>query len=204
MQHLLASVLLPGYRRQVLGLLLLHPDDALHGREIARRTGLPPGTLTRELNRLAASGLLKREKRGNQVLYSADRSCPVFEEVASMLRKTSGMADVIRDALSPVADRILAACVFGSVARGAETSGSDVDVLIVGDVSLGAVVDVFFPIQTRIGREINPKVFSQREWRAKVKAKDVFATEILRKPKMFLIGDRDELAETGRGHARKN
>jgi len=121
-----------------------------------------------------------------------------------MLRKTSGMADVIRDALSPVADRILAACVFGSVARGAETSGSDVDVLIVGDVSLGAVVDVFFPIQTRIGREINPKVFSQREWRAKVKAKDVFATEILRKPKMFLIGDRDELAETGRGHARKN
>jgi DNA-binding transcriptional ArsR family regulator len=93
MHQSLASVLLPEYRRRVLGLLLLRPDEALHGREIARRTGLPAGTVTRELTRLAEVGLLNREKRGNQQLYSADQSCPVFTELASILRKTSGKAD---------------------------------------------------------------------------------------------------------------
>ena len=101
MQQTLSSVLFPGYRRRVLGLLLLHPDEALHGREIARRTGLPSGTLTRELVRLAHVGLLKREKRGNQLLYSADRASPVFQELASILRKTSGIAEVLADALAP-------------------------------------------------------------------------------------------------------
>src|SRR2546425_2291175 len=82
MQQSLSELLFPGYRRRVLGLLLLHPDEALHGREIARRTGLPAGTLNRELARLAQAGLLKRERRGNQLLYSAERGCPVFEELA--------------------------------------------------------------------------------------------------------------------------
>ena len=89
----------------MLGLLLLAPDEALHGREIARRTDLPSGTVIRELNRLVDAGLLKRERRGNQALYSADRACPVFEEVAGMLRKTSGAADVIAGALAALSDR---------------------------------------------------------------------------------------------------
>ena len=89
MQQSLSAILFPGYRRAVLGLLLLHPEEALHGREIARRTGLDSGAVTRELARPAEAGLLKRETRGNQVLYSADRDSPVFEELASILRKTS-------------------------------------------------------------------------------------------------------------------
>lgn len=95
----LASVLLPEYRRRVLGLLLLHPDEALHGREVARRTGLPAGTITRELNKLADAGLLQRERRGNQQVYSADTACPVFTELASILRKTSGLAGEAEDLL---------------------------------------------------------------------------------------------------------
>lgn len=198
MQQTLSSVLFPGYRRRVLGLLLLQPDSALHGREIARRTGLPAGTLTRELTRLARVGLLKREKRGNQMLYSADRASPVFEEVASILRKTSGMADVLADALAPLRKVIKAACIFGSVALGRETSGSDVDVLIVGQVKLGAIVEALHPAQQLVGRDINPKVFSVREWRARRKAGDAFAAETLQKPKIFLIGGEDELAESAR------
>ena len=140
MQQSLSAVLFPGYRRRVLGLLLLAPDQALHGREIARRTGLPSGTVIRELNRLTDAGLLKREKRGNQSLYSADRACPVFEEVAGMLRKTSGAADVIAEALAPLSDQIEKAFVHGSFAKGTAKAGSDIDVLIVGAVDLGAVV----------------------------------------------------------------
>ena len=158
MQQSLSSVLFPGYRRRVLGLLLLHPEEALHGREIARRTGLPSGTLRRELTRLAQVGLLKREKRGNQLLYSADRASPVFKELAGILRKTSGMADVLAEALEPKSERIVAAFVFGSVARGAETAGSDVDVLILGSVGFGAVIDSLHETQKQLGREINAKV----------------------------------------------
>ena len=82
-----ASLLFPEYRRRVLGLLLLRPDEALHGREVARRTGLPAGTITRELTKLAGAGLLRREKRGNQQVYSANTSGPIFAELASILRK---------------------------------------------------------------------------------------------------------------------
>ncbi len=198
MHQSLASILLPGYRRRVLGLLLLHPDESLHGREIARRTGLPAGTLTRELNRLADVGLLKREKRGNQLLYRADRACPVFEEVAGILRKTSGIADVLKAALEPLTDRIEIAFVFGSVARGAETAGSDIDVMVIGAVDFGAVIDALHPVQAQVSRDINSKVFTVREWQAKVAADDPFIAEVLGQTKIFLIGDEHELAKPGR------
>ena len=178
MHQSLSAVLFPGYRRRVLGMLLLRPEDALHGREIARRTGLPAGTLTRELKRLADVGLLNRERRGNQLVYSANRQSPIFEELAGILRKTSGLADVVAEVLEPVADRIEVAFIFGSVARGAETQGSDIDVLIIGAVDFGAVIDALHPAQQRLAREINPKVFSIRDWKAKVGERDPFITDM--------------------------
>lgn len=198
MQQSLSAVLFPGYRRRVLGLLLLAPDQALHGREIARRTGLQSGTVLRELNRLVDAGLLKREKRGNQSLYGADRDCPIFEEVAGILRKTSGAADVIAGALGPLSDRIESAFIYGSFAKGTARAGSDIDVLIVGAAQLGAVIDALYPVQARVGREINPKVFSSREWNAKLKAKSAFATELQANPKIVLIGDKDESEKPSR------
>jgi len=194
----LSSVLFPAYRRRVLGMLFLHPEQSLHGREIARRTGLPAGTLTRELKRLAEVGLLKREKRGNQLLYSANRNSPIFTELAGILRKTSGLADVIAEALAPLSDRIDVAFIFGSAARGSETEGSDIDVLIIGSVDFGSAIDGLHPTQEQLAREINPKVFSVRDWKAKLKQKHSFATNVLGKQKIFLIGDEHDLAELGR------
>lgn len=192
-----ASLLLPEYRRRVLGLLLLRPDEALHGREIARRTGLPPGTLTRELAKLASVGLLKREKRGNQQIYSADTASPVFFELASILRKTSGLADVLAQALAPVADRLRVAFVFGSVAQGRETAGSDVDLMLIGDLGFKDAVACLHPAQAQIGREVNPKVFSPKELAAKAK-KEPFLRDVLAKPKIFVIGNANDLAELAR------
>ena len=106
MHHSLSAILFPGYRRRVLGLLLLHPEESLHGREIARRTGLPAGTLTRELRRLASVGLLTQEKRGNQTLYQANRASPIFTELAGILRKTSGFSEVVGEALASLSDGI--------------------------------------------------------------------------------------------------
>jgi predicted nucleotidyltransferase len=198
MQQTLSSVLFPGYRRRVLGLLLLRPDEALHGREIARRTGLPSGTLTRELMRLAQAGLLKREKRGNQFVYSAERRCPVFEELASILRKTSGVAEVLTGGLAPAEDRIRTAFIFGSMGRGEERAGSDIDLAVIGDVGFAEVVKLLHASQGALGREINPKVYSLKEWTAKRAAPDAFLRDVLAKPKIFVIGTEDELEKPRR------
>lgn len=198
MRQSLASTLLPEYRRRVLGLLLLQPDLALHGREIARRTGLQPGTVTRELAKLAEVGLLRREQRGNQQVYSANTACPVFTELASILRKTSGMGDVLIQALAPVVPSLKAAFVFGSVAQGRETAGSDIDLLLIGDIGFGQAVELLYPAQAALGREVNPKVFSVGEFAAKAQA-EPFLRDVLAKPKIFLIGSEHDLAELA-GH----
>jgi predicted nucleotidyltransferase len=200
MHQSLASILFPEYRRRVLGLLLLRPEEALHGREIARRVGLPAGTVTRELTKLALVGLLKREKRGNQQVYSANTAAPVFTELASILRKTSGIADVLAEALSPLAEQLLVAFVFGSVAQGRETAHSDIDLMLIGDVKFRNVVQSLHDAQTALGREINPKVFTADQFAAKVRAKaEPFIADVLAKPKIFLIGNAHDLEQLA-GH----
>ena len=194
-----SSLLFPAaYRRQVLSLLLLHPERSLHVREIARLTGTTAGTLNKELTRLHEAGLLDRERVGNQVQYSANRSHPIYSELAAILRKTVGLADVLIEALTPFAHDIDVAFVFGSIARGTENTGSDVDLLIIGDAEFGSVVDALHPAQQQLGREINPKVFRRSEWNGKLRSKDSFVSEIIRQPKIFLIGTEDELAKPGR------
>jgi predicted nucleotidyltransferase len=194
MHQSLPSLLFPEYRRRVLSLLLLNPAEALHGREIARRTGLPAGTLTRELTRLAEVGLLKREKRGNQQVYSADTGSPIFTELASILRKTSGLADMLVQALAPQSASLRVAFVFGSVAAGRETAGSDVDLLLIGDIGFREAVGLLHPVQASLGREINPKLFSAAEFAAKARH-EPFLADVLAKPKLFLIGNAHDLEE---------
>jgi predicted nucleotidyltransferase len=191
------SLLLSEYRRRVLGLLLLRPELALHGREVARQTGLAAGTITRELSKLVDAGLLTRVKRGNQQVYSANTSSPIFAELASILRKTSGMADVLAFALAPAASQVRVAFVFGSVARAQETAGSDVDVMIVGDLGFAEAVALLHPSQAILGREVNPKVFAAAEFSAKA-ATEAFLIDVLAKPKIFLIGNAHELEELAR------
>lgn len=194
MHHSLASLLFPEYRRRVLGLLLLRPGEALHGREIARRTGLAAGTITRELGMLAEAGLLKREKRGNQQIYSADTSSPIYVELSNILRKTSGLADVLIQALAPAASQLRVAFVFGSTAQGRETAGSDIDVMLIGDLGFRDAIELLHPTQSILGREVNPKLFSPREFREKA-ATEPFLIDVLTKPKIFLIGNAHDLEE---------
>ena len=196
MLHALSTLLFNDYRRRVLGLLLLHPDAQYHVREIARQTGTSAGTLHKELSRLAQVGILQRTEQGKQVYYCANRGCPIFEELASILRKTSGLADVLAQALLPVAERVQAALIFGSMAKGTEQPGSDVDVLVVGELGFVEIVRLLHPAQSALGREVNPKVYRPAEWRAKVKSGDTFARDVLAKPKIFLIGTDDDLAES--------
>lgn len=194
-----ASLLFPAaYRRKVLSLLLLNPERRLHVREIARLTGTTAGTLNKELRRLQEAGLLESERVGNQVRYSANRGHPIYPELAGILRKSVGLADVLIEALAPLADRIEAAFVFGSMARGTESADSDIDLLIVGAVEFGSVVDALQAAQQQLGRDINPKVYSLREWKSMLRSGDSFAVEVMARPRILLIGSDDEPAKPGR------
>jgi predicted nucleotidyltransferase len=193
----LSALLFNEYRRKVLGLLLLHPEARYHLREISRLTGTQPGTLTRELNKLAEAGLLLKERQGNQVLYAANRACPIYQELAGILRKTSGLADVLREALLPIAAKVQVAFVFGSMASGKATSDSDIDLMVIGDCGFGEVVARLYPSQAELQREINPKVYSVREWQELVAGQAAFVRDLLNKPQLFVLGNEALLLELG-------
>ncbi len=194
----LASILFPEYRRRVLGLLLLHPAQHYYLREIARRTGTVPGTLKMDLGKLVDADVLTVEKVGNQAYYAANRACPIFEDLANILRKTSGSADVISEGLMPLVDSIDMAFVFGSMASGKENSASDIDLMVIGNVDFSDMVRYLYPLQESLGREINPKLFSPDEWQKLVQGNSAFVRDILSKPKLFLIGNEQTLADRGK------
>jgi predicted nucleotidyltransferase len=191
----LIELLFGTYRRRVLGLLLLHPDQSFYVREIMRLTGVPSGSLHRELTSLAEAGLLTRSSSGNQVRYQADRTCPLFEELGGIFRKTAGLADVLREALKPLGGGVRVAFVFGSVAQGRERGTSDVDVMVLGSARFERVVGALMPVRERLRREINPVVMMPGEFRAKLMARDRFASRVAREPKIFIKGDASELGE---------
>jgi predicted nucleotidyltransferase len=190
----LASVLFGRARLSVLSLTYGHPEEAFHLRRIARFAGIGMGVVQRELKTLSGAGILERTVEGRQVYFQANRGCPIFNEIRGIVAKTAGVADIIRDALAGLGARISVAFVFGSVARGAERRDSDVDVLVVGDVSFAEVVDSLAKAQERIGREVNPTVYPLREFRQKVGARQHFLTRVLAGPKVFLVGDERDLA----------
>jgi len=184
----LAHFLLGQTRSSVLGTLLLRPETALHVRELARLTGVSPGSLHRELRALADMGLLIREEEGRQVYYRANKQCPVFEELAGLLRKTAGLVDVLREALAPIADKVQQAFVYGSMARGTEHAHSDVDLLVIGDVEFADVALALAPAQAALRREINPTVYTRAEFERKRKQKDGFVAQVWHGPKLWVVG----------------
>lgn len=179
-------------RTAILAALLLRPDEARHVRDLERSTGLSPGSLHRELTALVALEILQREQVGRQVFYRANPDCPVLPELTGLLRKTAGLVDVLRDALSPLADRIDGAFVYGSMARGTPHAHSDVDLMVVGSVGFADVALAMEPAQRVIGREINPTILSRDAFFQRRAQPDSFVATIWKEPKLWLMGGLDE------------
>lgn len=183
------------YRRQALAVLFLRPDEQFHVRELERMTGVSAGSLHRELKAMAESGLLLRENIGNQVFYRANTECSIYEELASIFRKTIGLTSLLQDALLDLGDKIDVAFVFGSMASGRQTAGSDLDICVLGEVSLLEVVKALSPVQETLQREINPVVMTPQKFSDQSRKKDRFVTRVLSEPLLFVKATRDELAE---------
>lgn len=183
------------YRRQVLAVLFLRPDEQFHVRQLERLTGVSAGSLHRELKAMAESGLLLREKTGNQVFYRANTDSSIYEELAAIFRKTMGLASLLQDALSELDDQIHVAFVFGSMAGGRQTAGSDLDICVLGEVSLREVVKALSPVQETLQREVNPVVMTPKRFSDLSGKKDRFVTRVLSEPIIFVKANSDELTK---------
>lgn len=185
------KLLFGSYRGRLLGLLFMQPDRAFHLREIERSTGVPSGPAHRELKNLAAAGLLSSERVGNQVRYRANPASPIFAEVQGIVRKTVGLADVLREALGPLASRIHKAFLFGSIARGDHGPRSDVDLMVVGEAAYEDVIGAVFPLAERLGREVNPVVLTRDEFESRVQDAG-FTQRVMSGPRIPLFGGMDD------------
>ena len=189
----LAFTLFGQTRQQVLALFFSRPDDTYYLREVARRTGGALGAVQRELSVLVVAGILTRTPKGQQVDYQANRQCPVFEELRSIVTKTTGLVAPLRGALLALADRIEVAFVFGSMASTGGNRDSDVDLFVIGRTTLSDVVDALAEIESLVGREVNAVVQSRAEFVRRVTANDHFASRVMRESKLFVIGGDDVL-----------
>ena len=189
---LLGDALLTKTQQKVLGLLYSRPEKSFYTKEILRLTGMGVATIKRELDRMKAAGILSMSKIGNQHHYQANPSCPIYNELLGIVKKTFGVADVLSQALSPLADEIDWAFVFGSVASGKEKSDSDIDLMIIGTVGFTDAVGALYSIQATLGREINPKIYRKDEWTQMLDNKDAFTKEVMLKPRMDVMGEGNE------------
>ena len=185
----LAEALFSRNRRAVLSLLYGHADETFYLRQIVRASGGGVGAIQRELRLLVQSGIIRRSAKGNQVYFQANAECPVFSELKSLLMKTAGVVDVLRTALAPLADHIDVAFLYGSITRGKERQGSDVDVMVLGDTTFADVVAAVGPAQEQLQREVNPTVYPPAEFQMKLAAGHHFLKRVMAGNKVFLIGD---------------
>ena len=153
--------------------------------------------VSRELTRLEKAGVLILSARGKHKYYQANTEYPIYHELKSIITKTFGVADVIHASLKPTLSHIRAAFIFGSVATGSERKTSDIDIMIIGDISFENVVYLVASAEAKLGREINPVVYSVDEFRKRADEQNHFVKRTLGEEKIFIIGDENELKRLG-------
>ena len=192
----LALLLSSGVKAELFRLLFGLNDQELHVRELERQSGFALSTVRQELKNLEKLGLVRTRVSGNRTYYRGNRCHPLYPEIRSLVLKTSGLADVLREALGE--DSVRLAFVFGSVASGNETSESDIDLMVIGSISLRALVGRLSGVSGNVGRELNPSVMTEAEFLKRRRTGDHFVSTVLSAPKIFVIGDADDLEAMGK------
>lgn len=191
----LLHLLFPQARAEVLRLLFADPQREVHVRDLERQSGLNVKTIQAELAKLSQADLVTSERDGNRRYYRANASHPLFPDLRQLVLKTAGLRDVLAAALAPV-QGIEVAFVFGSLATGADKASSDVDLLVIGEAGLRALVPALRSAGQQLGREINPVTMTAAEFK-KGRGKNPLLVDVLGKPKLFVKGGAGELGRLG-------
>jgi predicted nucleotidyltransferase len=190
----LADALFTKTQQRVLRVLFGQPDRSFYASELIRDAGTGSGAAQRELARLEDSGLIVAHRIGNQKHYQANAASPLYSELRNIVLKTVGLAEPLRDALKPVASDIRAAFVYGSVARAVDKAGSDIDLMVVSDkLSYGDVFGAVDKLSRRLGRNVNPTVYSAAEFSKRAKNENAFITRVLEGTKLWVIGTENDI-----------
>ncbi len=191
-----ATALFPSAsRRAVLGLLYGTADKAYYLREIVDTTGLAMGQIQRELERLSQAGIIRRTEQGRHVYFQAEENCPVFDELRGLVTKTVGAAAILKQVLSPLAHQVLIAIIYGSVARAEENALSDLDLMVIGNITFAEVVRAVRLAESQLRREINPTVYPINEFKVKYDDGNHFLSQVMQDSYVFIIGDENELGK---------
>ena len=186
-------------RRAVLTLLLTRPEEEFYLRQIVLEAGTGLGATQRELMTLVGSGIIERREKGKKVFYQANKKSPIFKELGSLLTKTAGAGEAVKKVLLPIKNHVNVAFIYGSAAEGAfRSAGSDIDLMVIGKAGFSKVASVLRPAEELLRREINPSVYTVQEFKKKLGAKHPFILNILKRPKVYLLGGERELAELGK------
>ncbi|OGC90045.1 MAG: hypothetical protein A2W25_15515 [candidate division Zixibacteria bacterium RBG_16_53_22] len=185
--------LFPKTKRTLLALMFLHPDQRYYIRQIEKLTGVSQGALQRELKNLVGIGILRAEKAGHQTFYSVNAANPIYAELYGIMFKTYAVEEVLVGALKPHMNKIAAAFVFGSMARGTEAAQSDIDLFVVGAISFGDISAAISAPEERLGREVNIYSLTPEEFADKIRSKNHFVDSVLKAEKLFLIGSEDDI-----------
>ncbi|MFT5226691.1 MAG: putative nucleotidyltransferase [Polaribacter sp.] len=183
-------------QQRVLTLLFRKPDKSFYTNEIVRLADMGRGTITRELAKLSSAGLLTVTRVGNQQHYQANNKCPIFRELTSIVRKTFGIVDVLANALSLIEQKIALAFVYGSIAKGEDTSTSDIDLMLVGkDLPYSDIIELLMPAEESLQRDINHTILSTEEFRTRVDEKRSFLMRVLEQPKLMIKGEINDIGQ---------
>jgi predicted nucleotidyltransferase len=180
-------------RRELLAAIFGQPERWWYLSELAEHLNTTPSSLQRELKSLVSSGILRQRRDGKRTYFQAEKELPIFDELRTIFMKTLGVADTLKSALAKFGDRIRCAFIYGSVARHEDHALSDVDLMVIGSVGLSDLSPTLRILEKRFKREFNVKCYSPEEFRKKVEEHNHFVLSILKKEKVFLQGDKNEL-----------
>lgn len=177
-------------QQRVLSLLYGRPEQTFYLNEIVRLAHVGKGSVSRELEKLCAAGLLTVSRQGNQNHYQANANNPIFNELKAITQKTFGVVDIIKAALVSLLPKLSRAFIYGSVAQGTEHAGSDIDLMLVGDdISYSEVMDLLAPAEKQLGRTINPTLYTVAEFTDRKTNHQPFIQRVMEQPKLWLVGD---------------
>ena len=191
----LADALFSSIQQRVLAYLFGQPERSFFATELIRLAGGGSGAVQRELARLEDSGLVLVTRVGTQKHYQANPKSPIFSELCAIAQKTVGLAEPLRKALKPLAKRISSAFVYGSVAKKQDTAASDVDLMVIsGSLTYADLFAALEDASQRLGRKVNPTLYSPQELAKRVKQGNAFVTRVLAQPKIWLVGGESDIA----------
>jgi len=205
MRKYVSDVLISTVRRKVLGAMLLHPRKTWYLSQLARELGAAPSHVHRELGVLVEAGILTRRVEGRQTYFTANVGCPFLPELTDLLRKLAGAPAVLVKSLRSLRSRIHCAFIYGSLARGDEDANSDVDLMLIGDVSIADLLPGLKRAERTLGRSVNPTIYPAKELAKKFKQGHHFIRSVVQDPaKIFIIGSARDLEAAENGEADQN